>query len=147
MPTFRTNKPTAPPIPDGCHVAKVVKAEERTSENGNAMIVMKLQLSEGQTLPCCLTFVNKARAAINAFCNSAELLCPEGSDVEVNLTTADCLGRYLYVTIINEDDGQGGDPFPKIVRFLTREAALIKNPAIANVKLQPQQPRNLRPIP
>jgi hypothetical protein len=143
---FRTNKLPPPPIPNGCYIARVLSAEERISERGNAMIVMNLQLSGRQTIPACLTFVEKARVAITAFCLSCDLVLPTEKDTQVTLRASDCLGRYLYVTIVNEDDGQGGDPVPKIVRFLTREAALIKNPELARVVLREQKPRKLEAI-
>ena len=143
MAIFKTGNPLPPPIPDGCYVAKILSATERPSAHGNMMIVMQLQLAGAGNIPCCLTFVNKARVAINAFCDSAELIRPTDPGIEVDLTAADCLGRYIYVTIVNDDDGEGGEPFPKIVRFLTRQAALIKNPAIAKVVLQEQKPRHL----
>jgi hypothetical protein len=66
--------------------------------------------------------------------------------VTVNLTAEDCRDRYLYITVYNEDDGQGGDPLPKIVRFLTREAALVKNPELVRVVLREQQPRKLSAV-
>jgi hypothetical protein len=147
MPTFKTNKTMAPVIPDGCYLAKVISAKEKLSANGNEMIVMQLQLAGAGIIPCILTFVDRAKAAINAFCASAELIRPKVNNVEVNLTANDCLGRYLYVTIFNEHDGEGGDPYPKIVRFLTRQAALIKNPQLSKIKLrEPQLPRQLKVI-
>jgi hypothetical protein len=133
MPTFKRTELNVSVVPNGTYLAKVIEARERTSSNGNPMIAMKLQLAGADVLPCILTFVDKARAAITAFCQSADLVLPADKDADINLAAADCLGRYLYVTVINEDDGQGGDPFPKIVRFLTREAALIKNPQLARI--------------
>ncbi len=143
MPTFKRAELNISVVPNGTYLAKVVEARERTLSNGNAMITMKLQLADAATLPCILTFVEKARAAITAFCQSADLVLPADKDADINLTAADCLGRYLYVTVVNEDDGQGGDPYPKIVRFLTREAALIKNPQLARIVLREQLPLKL----
>jgi len=143
MPTFKKADLNISVVPNGTYLAKVIEARERVSSNGNAMIMMQLQLAEAGTLPCILTFVEKARAAITAFCQSADLVLPEDKNADINLTAADCLGRYLYVTVINEDDDQGGDPYPKIVRFLTREAALIKNPHIARIVMREQFPLKL----
>jgi hypothetical protein len=147
MPIFQTQNPSTQVIPDGCYVAKVIEAKERVSSNGNSMIIMKLQLAEnGGILPCCLTFVDSAQRAINAFCDSAELVRPSQNGAAVNLRASDCLGRYLYITIVNEDDGNGGDPFPKIYRFLTRKAALIKAPELAKIILHKQKPLQLEVI-
>jgi len=143
MPTFKPATLSFNTVPNGCYLAKVIEAKERTSSNGNPMIAMKLQLAGAGTLPCILTFVEKARTAITAFCASAELIIPENQNADVNLTAADCFGRHLYVTVANEDDGQGGDPCPKIVRFLTREAALVKNPKLARIVLREQFPLKL----
>jgi hypothetical protein len=104
---------------------------------------MKLQLPTGETLPCTLTFVPKAAVAISAFCDSCGLIRPEeGADVE--LTPADCLGRYLYITVVNDGDDVDSDPCPWVSRFLTREAALIKRPELVKVALREQTPRRLK---
>jgi hypothetical protein len=74
MPTFKSTKPSPAPIPDGVYVVKVVSAQERCSNAGNAMLVLKLQLPSGESLPCTLTFVPKAAVAISAFCDSCGLI-------------------------------------------------------------------------
>jgi hypothetical protein len=38
---------------------------------------------------------------------------------DVELTTADCLCRYLYVTTVNEGDDRESDPTQRISRFPT----------------------------
>ena len=86
---------------------------------------------------------NDPSAYVGAFCNSCGLIRPEeGADVE--LTSADCLGRYLYVTIINDEGDVDSDPCPRVSRFLTREAALIKRPEVAKVALREQAPLRLK---
>jgi hypothetical protein len=144
MPKFKTYRPGATPIRDGTYVAKVIQAKERLSENGNEMIVMQLQLSSGELLDCILTFVEAARPVINAFCRSAQLELPANQDVEMELIAADCLGRYLYVQITNDTSQSDSDPIPRLTRFLTRETALLKNPALAKVTLRTQEPRRLK---
>jgi hypothetical protein len=136
----------AVPIADGTHIAKVTKAEERLSANGNEMLVLQLTLPDGRTLPCCLTFVDKAHVAINAFCDSANLLRPAEKDLQAELTAGDCLGRYLYISVVNDVTDAESDPFPRITRFLTREAALLKNPTLAKVLLREQPPRTLKTV-
>jgi hypothetical protein len=145
MPRFLTNVQAGAAIPDGVYVCKVTKAVEKVSERGNAMISMTLSLADGRSLPCILTFVEAARPVINAFCSSAELAKPLEHGIEVELTAHHCLGRYLYVVITNISD-PASDPIPRISRFITREQALIKNPALAQIKLSPQEPRTLKPI-
>jgi hypothetical protein len=105
---------------------------------------MKLGLPDGRELPCCLTFVPKAEAVLNAFCDSAGLIKP--AQGEAVLTAADCLGRYLYVVISNDVGDPDSDPVPHVTRFITREAALIKNPQLAKVMLKEQAPRPLKGI-
>jgi hypothetical protein len=142
MPTFSTLPPSPPPILPGTYIAKVISASERVSEAGNDMIVMRLLLPDGRALPCCLTFVPQARPVLNAFCDSAGLTKPSDPDVEVQLTAEICKGRYLYITVSTEVESSG-DPTPRIVRFLTRDQALILNPALAKTVLQPQEPIQL----
>jgi hypothetical protein len=137
VPTFSTLLPQPPPIPPGVHLGKIVKASERTSANGNEMIVMTIQLPPpgSQRLPCVLTFCEQARRPIDAFCSSAGLIRPLEPDIEVELRAAHCLNRYIFFKVaLGESDE------PKIVRFLDREAALLINPAIAQIPIQPQAP-------
>jgi hypothetical protein len=110
------------------------------SENGNPMIVMRLTTPDNKSIQCTITFVERARRLINCFCESAQLIRPPGEGAQVELTAASCHNRYVYATIINDVGNSGDDPVPRITRFLTREQALIKSPALAAVKLQPQEP-------
>jgi hypothetical protein len=112
---------------------------------GNDMLVLKLQLPSGESLPCTLTFVPKAAVAISAFCDSCGLIrAQEGADVE--LTPADCLGRYLYITVLNDTGEVDSDSCPRVNRFLTREAALIKRAELAKIQLREQTPRKLTTV-
>jgi hypothetical protein len=146
MPRFSTLPPQQPPIAPGVYIGKIVSASERISEAGNEMISMRVSFPDGQSLSSCLTFVLQARAAINAFCDSAQLIKPTDPESEAELTATHCKGRYLYVVVSN-DPGANGEPSPRITRFLTREAALAANPALAKIRLQPQEPVKLPVIP
>jgi hypothetical protein len=146
MPSFQTLSPMPPPVAPGTYIAKVVAAAERVSEAGNDLIAMKLSLPDGRTLPCCLTFVERARPVLNAFAVSAGFLIPKESDVEVQLTAELCKGRYIYITIAIDQDSNG-ESAPKITRFLTRDAALLANPALGKITLQPQEPIPLPVVP
>jgi hypothetical protein len=139
MPTFKPLTAHPSIIPGGCYVAKVVEARERFSNNGNEMIVMEIQLAGSGTLPCILTFVEKARTAISAFCRSANMVFPDGDEADVKLTAANCLDRYLYVVVTNETDQLTG-AVSRISRFLSREEALVVNPALSRVTLKEQAP-------
>ena len=135
MPTFKTLPPVEPPPAPGTYVAKIIKAAQRTSEAGNEMLVMRIQLPEGKTLPCILTFVERSRVVVNAFCSSAELIRPSEPDTEVDLRPEHCLNRYLYFKLECDEDGS-----PRISRFIDRQTALAANPRLAGIKLGPQQP-------
>src|SRR5215475_4963916 len=126
MPRFTTLPPQQPPIAPGVYIGKIAGATERVSENGNDLISMRITFPDGQSLPCCLTFVPQARAAINAFCDSTGLIKPSDADVEVELATTHCKGRYIYVLVSNDLESNG-EAAPRISRFLTREAALAAN--------------------
>jgi hypothetical protein len=140
VPRFLTKLSPSSVIPDGVYVVKVTKATEKVSERGNEMIVMTLSLPDGRSLSCILTFVEAARLVINAFCSSADLVKPLKDEIEVELTARHCLGRYLYITVVNDAGEVTDDPAPHVSRFLTREQALTKNPALAQIKLEPQEP-------
>jgi hypothetical protein len=137
MPKFVTSTTNYQAIPDGTYLAKIVSAIERVSERGNEMIVMKLALPDGRTLPCVLTFVPQSKPVVNAFCDSAGLLKPAGEGVEVELKAEHCRGRYLYITVTNDVSDVASDPVPRVVRFLTREQALIKRPDLAQISIRP----------
>lgn len=142
MPRFRIVHFKSDAIADGCYVAKIISAEEKTSDSGNAMLVMKLRLPDDRELPCVLTFVEKAEVVINAFCDSAQLIKPPNGEAEIS--ASDCVNRYLYVSVANETKDPHSDPIPHVTRFLTREQALIKNPQLAHVQLQEQKPLLLK---
>jgi hypothetical protein len=135
MPTFRTLPPVETPPAPGIYVGKIIKALERTSENGNPMLILRLQLPDGKTLPSILTFVKAAEPVINAFCQSAELLRPSEPNIEVDLRPDHCLNRYIYFRLEHDEDGAS-----RITRFIDRQAALAANPRLADIKLGPQQP-------
>ena len=130
MPRFSTLPPQQPPIAPGVYVARIASATEKVSEAGNDLISMRVMFPDGQSLPCCLTFVPQARPVINAFCDSAQLTKPADGDIEVELTATHCKGRYIYVVVSNDPDSNG-EASPRISRFLTREAALAANPALS----------------
>jgi hypothetical protein len=124
-------------------VAKVVSAKEKISDAGNDMIVMRLSIPDGRTIGSVLTFVPQAQPVINAFCDSAELRKPAQADVAVELTTRDCLGRYVYIAVTVETDNRTGAA-AKVTRFLRREEALLLNPELARVAIRDQVPVELR---
>jgi hypothetical protein len=138
MPRFLTRATTHDVIPDGIYVFKIVQATERVSENGNEMLVMKLSLPDDRTIPTTITFVEKSRVLVNAFVESCELTKPSGNDVQTELRAEHVRGRYLYAVVVNDVSDPASDPIPKIVRFISREAAILKNPSIADIQLQPQ---------
>jgi hypothetical protein len=138
MPRFLTRARPHDVIPDGVYVFKIREATERVSENGNEMLVMKLSLPDGRTIPTTITFVEKSRVLVNAFVESCELTKPPGNDVQTELRAEHVCGRYLYGVVVNDVSDPASDPIPKIVRFISREAAILKNPSIADIHLQPQ---------
>ena len=139
MPRFLTSTTDHEPIADGTYVLKVLSALERISERGNEMLVMKLGLPDGRrSIPCTITFVPAAKALVNAFVASCELTKPPGNDVETELRAEHVRGRYLYAVVVNDLSDPASDRIPKIVRFISREAAILKNPSIADIQLQPQ---------
>src|SRR6516162_8599137 len=102
MPRFATLPPQQPPLSPGVYIGKIASATGRVSEAGNDLISMRIVFPDGQSLPCCLTFVPQARPVINAFCDSAQLTKPADPDVEVELTAAHCKNRYLYILLSND---------------------------------------------
>jgi hypothetical protein len=138
MPRFLTSTTDHQHIPDGTYVFKIVTAKEPVSENEHEMLVMKLSLPDGRTIPTTITFVAKARILVNAFVSSCGLTKPAEDGAETELRPEHVLNRYVYGVVINDISDPASDPIPKIVRFISREAAIPKNPGIAQIQLQPQ---------
>ena len=95
-------------------------------------------LPDGRTIPTTITFVEKSRVLVNAFVESCELTKPPGNDVQTELRAEHVRGRYLYGVVVNDISDPASDPIPKIVRFISRETAILKNSSIADIQLQPQ---------
>jgi hypothetical protein len=69
---------------------------------------------------------------------ATERVSENGNDVQTELRAEHVRGRYLYGVVVNEVSDSASDPIPKIIRFISREAAILKNPSIADIQLQPQ---------
>jgi hypothetical protein len=146
MPRFTEPPRLSPRISEGIHSAKVLQARTGISAAGNETLIMRLGFPGGERITSVLTFVSQSSRAIACFCDSAELVRPEGGTGEFDLTVADVVGRYLYVQVVSEPDADTGDLVPRVARFLTRAEAIRRNPAIAEIQLQPQSPRALRAV-
>jgi hypothetical protein len=144
MARFTTTSLAPPPPSAGVHVAKIIRARERTSEAGNTMLVMQAQFSAGEQLGFIITFVPRAAKLVGYFCRSTELELPTDQGVEVEIKPSDVLGRYFYPLV--ELEGEGVEAVPKITRFLSRSEALAARPELAGVQLHPQPPRALTPL-
>jgi hypothetical protein len=130
--------PMPPPAPKpGVHVARIIRAKEKTSENGNPVLRMTARFPDQSELSFAVTFVPKAAKLVGFFCRSCGLELPKGDGVEVEIRPTDVLGRAFYPVV--EMDGEEIEAAPKITRFLSRSEALAANPRLASVTLQPQQ--------
>jgi hypothetical protein len=146
MPRFTNAEPLPSAIAPGVHSAKVLSATVGVSPAGNETLKMRLTFPGGERITSVLTFVTAAARVISCFCDSAELIRPDGGAKEFDLTVADVVGRYLYVVVSADPDPDTGDLVPRVTRFLTRAEAILRNPAITQVKLQPQSRRILRAV-
>lgn len=134
-----------PPTPNlGVHVARIVKAREKVSDAGNAMLVMVARFADLSELGFVVTFVPKAARLVGFFCRSCDLELPKGDGIEVEIRPGDVLGRIFYPVV--ELDGEGLEAVAKITRFLSRAEALAANPKLAEIQLQPQASRVLKLI-
>jgi hypothetical protein len=130
-----------PPAPGpGAHVARIVRAKEKVSENGNSMLVMTAKFLDHSELGFIITFVPKAAKLVGFFCRSCGLELPEGAGVEVEIRSEDVEGRVFYPVV--ELDGDGLEAIPKITRFLSRSEALAINSSIATIRVN-QEPAAL----
>jgi hypothetical protein len=128
-----------PPAPSpGIHLARIIRAKESVSENGNSVLRMTARFPDQSELSFAITFVERAAKLIGFFCRSADLELPKGEGVEVEIRPADVLGRIFYPVV--ELDGEA---IPKITKFLSRSEALAINPALEKIALSPQAPVTL----
>jgi hypothetical protein len=137
MPRFSLAKLNHNPPPDGVHLFKVTKVVERVSERtGFPLLVMTLETPDARRITSVLTFCEQAKGVITAVCRSAGLILPDDPDADVQLEAHHLEGRYIYATVISSPGDLLSDPEPRVVRFLSREQAIQKNPAIAEVPLR-----------
>jgi hypothetical protein len=123
-----------PPAPKpGVHVARIIRAKEKFSENGNPVLRMTARFPDLSELSFAITFVERAAKLIQFFCRSCELELPNGDGIEVEISPADVLGRLFYLSV-----ELGGEGIPKITKFLSRAEALAINPALEKIALKPQ---------
>ena len=140
MARFTTAPPEPLPPPAGVHVCKIVEAKERTSQNGNAVLAMRLRFPGGEELSPLITFAESTRKIVGYFARSAGLILPTEPDVECEILPGDVLNRYLFVEVVY-DDGT-----PRVARYLSRDEALAVNPRLVEIRVQPQEPRILKPL-
>lgn len=137
MPRFSPTKLLRDAPPDGVHIFRIAKVVEKTSERtGYPLLVMTLETPEFKRITSVLTFCEQAKAVISAVCRSAGLIMPENPDVDVTLEAHHLLSRYIYGVIVSSAGDLLNDPEPRVTRFLTREQAIQKNPAIAQIPLR-----------
>lgn len=143
MPRFRDNPPPEA-IADGAYLAKVLTAKTGISARGNEWVTMRLELYPSrERISSTLTFVPGADTVITCFCASIGLIRPT-KGAEYDITPADVIGRYLYVVVSSEPDPDTGDLIPRVTRFIPRENAVRRNPAIGQIPIQ-QAPKTLAP--
>jgi hypothetical protein len=141
MPTFRRTEEESNLLPEGIYAAQVDDCSELTSKRGNTMYKLELAvLPKRRRLFSYLVFSEKAEWQVTSFCKSAGLEMPDDKDAEISLSEVDCLRRIVYVVVAYEE-GTDGLERPKVARFLTRDAALKRNPSLELVPL----PRNVPP--
>jgi hypothetical protein len=138
--TPRWRKPTIP-LENGVYTAQVVHAAPATSHADAEMIKLRLAVLpltryEPGQLTHYLVFSPEGDWTLGQFFASIGVNMPDGTCVSVQPSY--CLHRILYPEIIARPD-------PKIVRLVTREEALDKNPRLAAVRLPGNQPENIIP--
>jgi hypothetical protein len=141
MPTFRRTQEDPTLLPEGTYVAQVDDCQELLSKKGNEMIKLTLAiLPKRRRLYSYIVFSDKTQWQATAFCKSAGLEMPENKDAQIALSEIDCLRRIVYV-LVEHEEGKDGVTRAKVSRWLTREAALKRNEALALIAL----PRNVPP--
>jgi hypothetical protein len=138
MARFVTASLPPPPPKPGVHVARIIRAREKVSENGNPVLRMTARFPDHTELDFAITFVERASKLVGFFCRSCGLELPKGEGVEVEIRPTDVEGRIFYPAV--ELDGEGLESVPRITKFLSRAEALAINPALAEIRIQEQQP-------
>lgn len=117
-------------IEPGIHKFEVVEATERISTNGNPVIVLTLENSDGDRIKDNLVFTTKAFWKIEAFLVSAGKKKPEKGE-NISLSTRDCLEFEVAAKIRPQKDKP---EYCEVERYLTAEefrnyiAKVIKGP-------------------
>lgn len=103
----------------GVYKFEVVEAVENVSTNGNEMIVLTLENSDGDRIQDKLVFTEKALWKIESFLVSAGKKKPEKGE-NINLSTRDCLEFEVTARVRpNKDKPE----YCEVDRYLTQEEA------------------------
>jgi hypothetical protein len=130
--------------PEGVYAAQITAAQPATSKNGNAMLVLDLNLlPSGENVRSWLVLTDVARFRLQAFCVSFQILPPGDPGALLHLTPEHCLGRYGFLRLRHEM--WQGQQVPKVDRFLSRIMAIRENPALQEVTFPSQKPLPLSP--
>jgi hypothetical protein len=129
------------PLKSGIYAAQVVHAASAESHEGAETIKLRLAVlpplyHDPAWIPHFLVFSPRGNWTVEQFFTSIGIKLPDGTCVSV--TPPYCLRRVLYPEIIIGRD-------LKVVRLLTREEALDKNPRLSAVRLPGNQPDNTLP--
>lgn len=141
MPTFKRTEEDPTLLPEGTYVAQVDDCQELLSKKGNEMYKLTLAiLPKRRRLYSYIVFSDKTQWQATSFRKSAGLEMPDDKEVEISLSEVDCFRRIVHV-LVEHEEGNDGVTRAKVSRFLTREAALKRNPLLESVPL----PRNVPP--
>jgi hypothetical protein len=87
----------------GRHFLRVIKAEEKISQNCNDMLVLTLQNTKGETARDRLVFTEKSMFVIDTFLKSAGKVENVGDSVELNAQSV--IGWCVYADVGRNENG------------------------------------------
>ena len=96
MARFTIEDPPAPPPSPGAHVARIIRAKEKTSTAGHPMLIMTARFADLSELGFVITFAPTTGKIVSYFCRSAELTMPPGGTGEAEILPEDVPGRHFY---------------------------------------------------
>ena len=141
MARFTVAKLDALPSP-GVFAGRIIVAREKTAESGNPTLRLRARFHDGSELPFVITLAASEKAAklVGYFARSCDIVLPPAG-AEAELRAADVENRLFFAEVALDENGE-----PRIVKFLSKQEACVRNPEIGKLSFHPQEPLRLQPV-
>jgi len=143
MARFTVAKLDAPTPRAGIYAGRIVSVKEKVAEmSGNPTLRLRARFHDGSELSFIITLAPSEKSAklVGYFARSCDIVLPPAG-AEAELRAADVEGRLFFAEVALDENSE-----PKIVKFLAKEDACARNPALGKLSFRAQEPLRLKPL-